>query len=264
MTAWLTRLVPAIYKRSGAARLFRLPAADPLFLAAFFSYKRLVEDPFAALAARRPELFRGGDVLDVGANAGYTSVVFARAIDPGARVEAFEPEAVNLRRLRRVIGRHRLEQVVIPHAVAAGSRDGEVALVITQGHPGDHHVAGPGEAAAMTIPVRSLDGFVDPARPIAFVKIDVQGYELEVSRGMTELLERWPEITVAFEYAPADMRRFGIESRDLIAFYLGRGFTLYLLAHDGVLTPFSEEAASGPLARRGYVDVLAVRRRASP
>lgn len=262
MTDWLTRLVPALYRRSGAARLFRLPAADPLFLAAFFAYKRFAEDPFAALAAQRPELFRGGDILDAGANAGYTSVVFAGAITPGARVHAFEPESVNLRRLGRVIARRRLEGIVIPHAFAVGARDGSIELAVSETHPGDHRVAvgNEGGAVAAVVPMRSLDSFAAECGIdlVAFIKIDVQGYELEVSRGMTALLERSPAAAVAFEYAPADMRRFGFDPAELLDFYRGRGFVLFHLAHGGALTPFSDAAVAQPLARRGYVDVLAL------
>jgi FkbM family methyltransferase len=261
MTDWLTRLVPALYRRSGAARLFRLAAADPLFLAAFFAYKRFAEDPFEALAGQRPELFRGGDILDVGANAGYTSVVFASAITPGARVHAFEPESVNLRRLGRVIARRGLEGIVLPHAVAVGARDGSIELAVSETHPGDHRVAvGNENSAGTVVPMRSLDSFAAQCgiERVAFIKIDVQGYELEVSRGMTALLDRSPAAAVAFEYAPADLRRFGFDPAELLDFYLGRGFALFHLAHDGTLTPLSDAAVAQPLARRGYVDVLAL------
>lgn len=262
MTDWLTRFIPALYRRSGAARLFSQPAADPLFLAAFFAYKRFAEDPFAALAKRRPELFQGGDILDIGANAGYTALVFARAASPGARVHAFEPEPVNLRRLHRVIRKHRLEDAVIPYAAAVGARDGAIELAVSDTHPGDHRVAV--DAASqdgrrvVSIPMRAVDSL--ELERVAFIKIDVQGYELEVSRGMERLLERSPDITVVFEYAPGDMRRYGFDPAELMAFYRSRGFHLSLLAQDATLTEFSDEAAAGPLGRRGYVDVLARRR----
>lgn len=262
MTDWLTRFIPALYRRSGAARVFNQPAADPLFLAAFFAYKRFAEDPFAGLAKRKPELFQGGDILDIGANAGYTALVFARAASAGAHVHAFEPEPVNLRRMHRVIAKHHLEDVVVPYAAAVGARDGAIELAVSDTHPGDHRVAvgaaSQGDRRVVSIPMRAIDSLA--LERVAFVKIDVQGYELEVSRGMERLLERSHGITVVFEYAPADMRRYGFDPGDLMEFYRSRGFALFLLAHDGTLTEFSDEAAAGPLGRRGYVDVLAQRR----
>lgn len=265
MSDWFTRAIPALYRRSGAARLFSLPATDPLFTAAFFAYKRLAEDPFAALVRCRPALFRGGDIFDIGANAGYTSVVFAGAASPGARVFAFEPEAVNLRRLRRVIRRRGLEAVVFPQPVAAGAEDGAIGLAVSPTHPGDHWVsssAGRAEGRGVVpVPMRSVDSLAAEhgLRQAKFIKIDVQGYELEVSRGMERLLAQSPDVAVAFEYAPEDLRRFGLDAAELIGFYRSRGFRLHLLSRDMALPEFTEAAAAGTLAHREYVDILALR-----
>ncbi len=50
-----------------------------LFTSAYFAYKRHLEDPYQALSFRHPELFDGGNILDIGANIGYCSVVFVPA-----------------------------------------------------------------------------------------------------------------------------------------------------------------------------------------
>src|ERR1035438_5265855 len=73
------------------------PWAQNSFLALYFLYKRHLEDPFARLLRGYPSLLRGGSVLDVGANIGYTALLFSKAIDSGFRVYAFEPEERNLR-----------------------------------------------------------------------------------------------------------------------------------------------------------------------
>jgi hypothetical protein len=86
--------------------------------------------------------------------------------------------------------------------------------------------------------------------PVAFVKIDVQGFELEVSRGLERLLASNARIAVAFEYAPDTMREMGAEPRALLEFYSSRGFALSVIEGDDI----EREAA-----RQGYVDVLATR-----
>lgn len=257
MTDWLTKIVPAVYRYSGAARVLSHPIADGAFLAAFFAYKRHVEDPFAALARKRPDLFAGGDILDVGANAGYTATVFARVASPGAHVHAFEPEPTNFRRLERVIRTRTLTEVVIPHRVAVGETDGSVDLAINPTHPGDHRVvSSAGQRASsrrIRVPVITLDAFEN----VAFVKIDTQGFELEVSRGMSRLLDRSPSITVAFEYAPSELA----DAKALLEFYRSRGFALHLLTSRGELRPFRDEEVAQRVASRGYVDLLATRGR---
>ena len=62
---------------SPGAGLQRTDVSAPYLL-----YKRYLEDPFAALAKIRPSLFRGGDILDTGANIAYTASLFARAGGP--------------------------------------------------------------------------------------------------------------------------------------------------------------------------------------
>lgn len=238
MSDWLTKAIPAIYRFSGASRVLSHPFADGLFLALFFAYKRLIEDPFAALTRRQPQLFDGGDILDVGANAGYTAAVFARVVSPGRKVHAFEPEPVNFRRLQRVIRDGKLDNIVVPHQVAVGAAEGRVDLLINPHHPGDHRVV-TGDGVRMI----SLDGFDN----VAFVKIDTQGYELEVSRGMAALIERSPTISIAFEYSG--------EAPELLNFYRSRGFALHTLTHDGDLVAFDD----AHLAKRGYADLLARR-----
>ena len=76
----------SVYGFANRRGLLNTSLAQEAFARSYFLYKRAVEDPFAALLRRRPELFRGGHVLDVGANIGYTAAVFASGLSPGCRV----------------------------------------------------------------------------------------------------------------------------------------------------------------------------------
>src|SRR5215467_10223178 len=67
-----------------------------VFTRAYFGYKRWIEDPFAGMIRRYSTLFHGGNILDVGANIGYCSVLFSRAMDPERKIFAFEPEPFNM------------------------------------------------------------------------------------------------------------------------------------------------------------------------
>src|SRR5262249_21171170 len=105
--------------------------------------------------------------------------VFARATD--CNVYAFEPDARNFRMLERTA----THANIIPVHAAVGAKSGEVELWHNPSHSGDHRVRTEAFAVAgETARVRmvSLDDFVRDRRlgEIAFVKIDVQGYELAV------------------------------------------------------------------------------------
>ena len=59
-----------------------------------------------------------------------------------------------------------------------------------------------------------------------FFKLDVQGWELEVLRGMTGLFVANPALRLFVEYWPAGLRRAGTEPAELLAFFKEHGWEL--------------------------------------
>jgi FkbM family methyltransferase len=258
----LTRLLPWLYAKVNVGRWIQHPILERVYLLLFFAYKRFAEDPFAALTTRRPDLFRGGHILDVGANVGYTAEIFAKAADEASRVYAFEPEPLNLRRLKGLVHRKGLELRITVVESAVGDTVGEVTLAVNDQHPGDHRVAaGTADARTIRVPITTLDAFVAQhgISPVRFIKIDVQGLELAVSRGMERVIEQNPRMAVAFEYQEQSAREWGYDSTDLARFYASRGFDLFVLNHRGELLDASQQTLARLHAQRGYVDLLAIR-----
>src|SRR5712692_4520252 len=89
----------SLYAWLNRRKAFELPAIQSLFVHTYFFYKKHFEDPFSQLILAHPGLFTRGHLLDVGANIGYTTVVFASALKSGDKVFAFEPERMNFDRL---------------------------------------------------------------------------------------------------------------------------------------------------------------------
>jgi FkbM family methyltransferase len=271
---WAFRLLPGLSKAYALARragLLEKPWFRRAYARAYFSYKRRFEDPFHGLVRQRPDLFRGGHILDAGAQIGYTASLFAEALSPGFKVYAFEPEPENFSFLLETIASRRAQGAIIPIHAAVGDRAGSVDLWRNPAHPGDHRVASEtfrqqAGASIGTIEVRlvSLDGFLasteDPAAPVAFVKIDVQGYEPAVCRGMAGLLERCPDVAVAIELAPTELAAQGFGLADVVGPLRDRGHSIHHLAKDGGLTPFEQGSLDVQLTGRGYADLLCTRR----
>src|ERR1700730_17989382 len=65
------------YWLSRPDHLLEISSIRKAYVFAYFQYKKLFEDPFWNLAQRQPHIFRDGDILDIGANIGYTACVFA-------------------------------------------------------------------------------------------------------------------------------------------------------------------------------------------
>jgi len=251
----LTRIVPLAYRFLRVGSWARTRAGERLFLAAFFAYKRWIEDPHAAFALRHPEVFAGGHIFDAGANVGYTACLFARQVSPRFRVYAFEPEELNFARLKRVIAARHLGDLIIAVQTAIGDREGTTAFRPNPDHPGDHQVVDAADAGAIRVPITTLDAYAatNHIGPVKFVKIDVQGHELAVSRGMSDLVERSPMLEISFEYS-------GPASNAVVDWYRARGFGLSIMRSDGGLAPLNDATLAVALQSRGYCDIFATRR----
>jgi FkbM family methyltransferase len=124
-------------------------------------------------------------IYDIGANAGYYSLLFSRLVGPTGKVFAFEPLPGNLEFLRRHIEINRLSNVtVIPAAVSAEDGVGhfQVRAHNSMGALSD-------SKDDLQVQTRSLDQFLkDHPRP-DLIKMDIEGGESDALRGSRNLLQ---------------------------------------------------------------------------
>ncbi len=166
ISSFQARAITGLYALTRRSGLLETRPGERLFTASYFLYKRYLEDPFAGLAKSHPGIFRGGDILDIGANIGYTASLFAAASDHDARVYAFEPEPFNFRLLKTTIQTHGIKEKVTPVHSAVGEQRGEIKLWINDHHHADHRIAtekmqakNPGDGY-LTVPITSIDEFL--------------------------------------------------------------------------------------------------------
>jgi FkbM family methyltransferase len=245
-----------------------------LFKSAYFLYKRYVEDDLRDLLLSYPAIVGTGNVLDIGANIGYTATVLARAAQAGRKVYAFEPEPFNFKLLLETALKPEVAGKIAPMQLAVGAEDGTIDLWINERHHADHRVATeqfrlahpdsahPGsvnsgsanpDSNQISVPLVSIDSFLQSnPEPVSFVKIDVQGYELAVCQGMTDTLRQNPGITIVLEFMPSAMRELGFEPSRLIEFFAERDFKVYQVHPHGKLSPGMPEI----LNDSSYCDLL--------
>jgi len=137
--------------------------------------------------------------LDVGAHYGYTAIALSRLVGAGGRVFAFEPMLGTAGYLGQTRGLNGLGQLtVLPLGLGAPRGDVELrALTATRGMVDSTVTEGPLE----TILVARLDWLwpqlCGDREKIDGVKVDVQGMEIEVLRGMAEVLKLFtPKLVV--------------------------------------------------------------------
>jgi FkbM family methyltransferase len=150
-------------------------------------------DP-AELEFMRDALAPGATAIDVGANVGVYTITAALRVGTTGRVIAVEPDADYLPRLRANLERNGLGNAEVVVA-AAGDADGEVELAIAEDRAFSSIkplVAYAGSGATRRVRQQRLDSIWDEAgQPaVAFVKVDVEGAEVEVIAGAERLLQR--------------------------------------------------------------------------
>jgi FkbM family methyltransferase len=165
-------------------------------------------------------------VYDIGAHVGYFTCLAARLVGPRGLVLAFEPDARNYELLLANVWRNGFGNVLcFPWAV--GEHSGFAELHLAPENTGDHRVFASEETRA-TVQVRqaALD-HVDAFRPpLDVVKIDVQGTEESVIRGMTGLLNLSPDVLVTCEFWPAGMELYGTSPGNALEFFRSLGFSI--------------------------------------
>jgi FkbM family methyltransferase len=133
----------------------------------------------------KPEVF-----FDVGANLGLYSCVLAKN-DVVPRVVAFEPDRANHARMLANLKINGLSERVELHEMAVGAAPGSANLVPSEAsNRGMSQLATDESAGGYSVPVGSLDDMFRLHDTTIAVKIDVEGFELEVLMGAAQLLIR--------------------------------------------------------------------------
>lgn len=161
---------------------------------------------------------RGDHAVDVGANIGYYSLLLSRCVGVQGRVYAFEPEPLNLALLRVNLQINGCSNVVV-HPLALADTHGQRPLYLCPSNRGDHRLGFTPHRDMITVPVTMADRCLGP-RParVDFVKIDVQGAEELVLRGMRELIEKNRQcLTMLIELSPSLLTNVGSTYGSLLA-----------------------------------------------
>jgi FkbM family methyltransferase len=132
--------------------------------------------------------------LDVGAHYGYTAIALAQTVGPAGRVFAFEPVISTAGCVAQTRRLNDLKQLtVVPCGLGAPDRLTYLKLPIERGMA-DQTLRSQEERWWESIQIARLDWLWpllnEGSDAIAGVKIDVQGMEIEVLRGMEAILRR--------------------------------------------------------------------------
>lgn len=161
-------------------------------------------------AALLTHLKPGDLFVDVGASSGYYAILAARQVGETGQVVAIEASATPFKRMLHNIHLNGFDYRIRAICAAASDHDGQTLLFI---NPWDDGWTSTKQRTRIAVKVSTLalDEVATPRRR-ATVKIDVEGAELEVLRGMRGLMNAVTEFTLVVEwnrkYVSQELRRF--------------------------------------------------------
>lgn len=199
----------------------------------------------------------GMTVLDVGANIGLYSVFLADLVGNEGRVFAFEPDPALFETALTNIRQNGKENVVKIYNLALGSRTGLATLYRTPFNSGDNRLSSsPAHNESVPVKVARLDDVLCGEK-IDFVKVDVQGWEAEVMRGMEQVLRDNPRLTIFFEYWPKGLSNAG-ESLSAPSDILDKyGFAIFLADRGEPLSIREIENLSRAYTGNRFINLIA-------
>ena len=193
-----------------------------------FVYRGML-DPLVPISLDK-YISKGDFVLDIGANFGLWSFKMSELIGDEGRVYAFEPFPKNIRFFKKNILLNNSKNIVL-HELALG--DSNTFLTIHEGidlgstsllKTNDSKFSSESEV----IEIRVLDEFTFDKR-ITFIKLDVEGFEMFVLKGMQNVITQNRPI-IAIEINREQLLASGYAPKDIMDFFNPYNYRIFKLS----------------------------------
>lgn len=136
----------------------------------------------------RQEVKEGMTTLDIGANIGYVTLIMAELTGSSGRVYAIEPEPRNFSILTKNIEANGYASFVFPHQAGISNVSGASKLHMSYASNLHSMSATKHTKASIDITVLTLGDFMKDKGHPDFIKMDIEGHEVEALEGMYNTL----------------------------------------------------------------------------
>ena len=205
----------------------------------------------------------GANVIDIGANVGFYTMLSATLVGTSGYVLAVEPNPANVKLLEASRLKNGFSNVEVA-SMAASNHTG--VLMLNAGESNGTTIQGDADtevlSARAVVPCIKVDSLVSDGRKIDFIKIDVEGAECVALQGMSKTIERCKPVLVS-EFSPDSLPVFsGCSGRDYLMFLREFGYRLSVIEPNGSATRYGDNVDSVidafHLRQSDHIDILAV------
>lgn len=175
----------------------------------------------------KQSLTPGMTVIDVGAHVGYFALEASRLVGTNGTVHAFEPNKENFEKLAFNIKKY---PNIISHTEAVSDHIGEMTFYDSSTGTGSNSLIAERGAykSTHTVPVTTLDSLFGNT-PVDLIKIDVEGAEHFVLKGMREIVQKNPTLKLVVELYPKVYRDQNLPGHFLLSQLHEMGFSVSVL-----------------------------------
>ena len=209
----------------------------------------------------------GMGVIDVGAHVGYYSLLAARQVGPSGEVYSFEPEPSNHELLLKNIELNGYSNIV-PMRKAVANQVGSTELFLTALDNGRHSTYRHKlpERGSVSVDTTTVDDFLENQGwpRVDLVKVDVEGAEADVVRGMEGLFRKSEDFKLIIEFSPALLQDGPLDPLQFLELLTNHDLEIHRIVEneDPVALPKEEWPATVEKLTRsqGSVNLLCTRR----
>jgi FkbM family methyltransferase len=205
----------------------------------------------------------GMHVIDVGANIGLYSIYFHERVGESGKVTALEPVPELRAALEKSLAQNQIRNVDVL-ACGAGAAEGNLVLSLDPWNSGNNWVETKRAETTrpqISVSLRRLDALgLEPAPD--FVKIDVQGWEVQVLQGMAGWVAKGVRPIILCEVSEGSLRAAQTSTQALVGTLLDFGYEIFLPRRERArlnLVPMTRAELDEHAARHSYFDVVARR-----
>jgi FkbM family methyltransferase len=183
----------------------------------------------------------GETVLDIGANIGFFTLLYARQVGPNGRVFAFEPGPQSFALLTKNVAINQYKNVSAVNKAVAQQKGMTHFFLCRTGESDNRLFDTPQEERdVVDIETVALDEFLNDTK-VDFIKMDIQGAEYVALEGMSDLLTRNQHVRVLLEYSPLCLEQSGVNLKEFLNYIHSLKFKIHVLFDDKPMEPVTDQ-----------------------
>ena len=232
ITNWIIKKLLPKKVKIGKYFLFLNPNDPVVSGAIFFNVYEKNESHFI-----KSICFEGMNILDIGANIGYYTALFSQLAGDKGSVIAIEPDLESYKYLSKSINSFNYKNV-LSFRLAASDIKQKLPLFISKENRGDNRLYSTNQKRkTIMVDCLTVDELLEENKieNLDLIKIDVQGYEPKVLKGMLNIVKSSKRLMLLSEFWPKGMLQAGESPKNFLTMLRKMQFQLFELKKNGFL-----------------------------